>query len=353
MEKLHTMEDEYLNELDKLCAKFRVNIPTIKKNLKDDPRLPDVLARAKTIKMYQKKLEKLLQIPKIEQKSQEWYEARQKITTASDWAQALGCGKFGTQKQFMEKKILPQDESAFSASNPFFKFGNMFEPVSIQIYSHLQNVTVHEFGLLLHPHYDFFGASPDGISDIGMMLEIKNPYKRQIDGTIPLQYLFQMQGQMDVCDLDECHYFECQIELYENREEFFQNYGDSKIKGVVIEDGGNLWTYSDIVFEDKRPSKDYYINWLDLHSKPESKQIYWLLDNMMMKRVFRDKDFINTKMEELREVWNKVLYYREHLDKFEFEILKTISIETEVFHSRFPKPKPTKFLELEEDDYEI
>ena len=53
-----------------------------------------------TLKFNENKLIKLKQIPVIEQRSQEWYETRNGLITASDMAQALGKGKFGTQKDF-------------------------------------------------------------------------------------------------------------------------------------------------------------------------------------------------------------------------------------------------------------
>ena len=151
-------------------------------------------------------LQKLLEIPKIVQKSEEWYRARENMISASDFAQALGKGKFGNQNQLIQKKCDPVDESAFSLTNPFFKWGNMFESVACDIYSSVNKANSHEFGLLKHPVHKFFGASPDGISDDGVMLEIKCPLKRKIGGDVPTQYYYQIQGQLDVCGLEECDY---------------------------------------------------------------------------------------------------------------------------------------------------
>ena len=64
------------------------------------------------------------------------------------------------------------------------------------------SVEVFEFGILRHPTIECLGASPDGISDIGIMLEIKCPWKRKKTETIPEQYYYQIQGQLDVCSLD-------------------------------------------------------------------------------------------------------------------------------------------------------
>jgi hypothetical protein len=50
----------------------------------------------------------------------------------------------------------------------------MFEKVAIDIYSHLNKVEVNEFGLLINDKINNFGASPDGITNEGIMIEFMN-----------------------------------------------------------------------------------------------------------------------------------------------------------------------------------
>ena len=63
-----------------------------------------------------------------------------------------------------------------------------------------------DFGLIPHPTFKAFGASPDGIcDDTGndfalRMVEIKCPPKRKFTKTCPPHYLMQVQGQLEVCD---------------------------------------------------------------------------------------------------------------------------------------------------------
>ena len=61
--------------------------------------------RLRKIDEYKKQLEKIKEIPIIEQRSDEWFSIRRNLITASDMAQALNKGKFGTQKDFLIKKI--------------------------------------------------------------------------------------------------------------------------------------------------------------------------------------------------------------------------------------------------------
>ena len=47
------------------------------------------------------------------------------------------------------------------------------------------------------------GASPDGITDDGVMVEIKCPPKRKFTKTVPPHYKMQVLGQLEVCNLDD------------------------------------------------------------------------------------------------------------------------------------------------------
>ncbi len=327
--------------LDSLCSKFNYRYST--KLLKECEKLQYfkdnsniescVKDRLKQLRQYKKQLDKLLQIPKIEQKTDIWYDMRQNLITASDFAQALGDGKFGTVKQFYQKKCEPAstDEITTSKVNPLFKWGNMFESVAISIYSALYDVKVHNFGLLKHPRYEFFGASPDGISDLGIMVEIKCPKKRKIDGDVPLQYYYQIQGQLDVCDLEECDYFECDFGTVNSKEEFEEKDSINGFFGIIVEVRDNVFEYSDIGL-----SKSQCIEWCDKYSE-SLPRTYWFLNQFNIKRVQRDPLFIKEKIELLREVWNKIQYYRKNRRAYELEILCEFSIETQKFKEETEK----------------
>lgn len=278
-----------------------------------------------------KTLEHLLSLPKIEQKTEKWYEMRQNMITASDFAQALGEGKFGTQNQLIQKKCTKREnETAISKSNPFFKWGNMFEPVACDIYSKLHNnVKVHEFGLIRHPKYNFFGASPDGITNDGVMLEIKCPYKRKITGEIPTQYYYQIQGQLDVCDLNDCDYFECTFEFVDI--DVFDT--SNNVKGILRENNDGSYEYIALIMPiDKEKT-------LPISSHNNK---YWILKQYNIVRVNRDKNFVNNKLMELEKVWEKILFYRENEEQFTIDILKKLQIDTETSAkiSSYEKKKP-------------
>lgn len=329
-----------VNFLDTLCYKNSFVYNKIMNeclNLNDEA---GVHKRISELKKYSKQLKKLLTLPKIEQKTDEWYAIRQNLVTASDFAQALGKGKFGTKKQFYQKKceVASADSSVAGKTNPFFKWGNMFEQVAIDIYTLMFGLKVHNFGLLQHPKYDFFGASPDGISEVGIMVEIKCPRKRKIDGTVPDQYYYQIQGQLDVCNLDECDYFECDFSLYDVEKDYFDNFDEYDYKGIIIETYNDKFEYSDI-----KMTKIELQEWLLLHKNTSNINIsYWYLNNFNIKRIHRDVVFLKENMALLKNVWDNVLFYRQNKEKYNIEVLNELKIETQrykkknIFSSQLP-----------------
>lgn len=310
-------------EIDEMLRKSNYDVATTKKLLSSISK-KDIINRVNVLKSYKDKLHKLLTIPMIEQKSQEWYEARHKAITASDLAQALGDGKFGTAKDLIVKKVDPPE--CGKIDNPFFKWGNMFEDVASDIYSRMFNVKVHNFGLLAHPKVDYFAASPDGITEDGIMLEIKCPLKRKIGGDVPKQYYYQIQGQLDVCDLDECDYFECEFKLCNNFEEFKYI---ANTKGVFYKNHDDSYEYGPVVLKNGN-NFDEIINFMSQHDNP-SKITLWVLENYNLKRVLRDKEFIDDKLLKLKDIWDKILLYRQDKKLYELEVLNSINISTEPF----------------------
>lgn len=281
----------------------------------------DIETRKSTYERNKVKLSGLISMPIVIQKSAEWYEIRKNLITASDFAQALGEGKFGTQKQLYKKKC-GFDDDAFNPNLPPLKWGNMFEYVAQTIYSQRNSVTIHEFGIIKHPHYDFFGASPDGITENGVMLEIKCPFKRKINGEIPTQYYYQIQGQLDVCDLDECDYFECEFDDVIVTELSFKNMNGVFESGVILERPGPIYTYSEIKTVWKKGEIEQWVN----KNKEEGDIIHnYRLTTCNTMRVERDHNFIKEKLEQLREIWNKVVEYRTDESLYKKEICKTSS----------------------------
>lgn len=271
----------------------------------------------KVLPRYKSTLSRLLENPGIQQRTEAWYEARKSLITASDFAQALGEGKFGTQKQFYQKKC-GYEVDKFDPYIPPLKWGCMFEEVAAGIYAKRNDVVLYEFGLLKHSTIDCLGASPDGITEHGIMLEIKCPYKRKITGEVPQQYYYQVQGQLDVCDLDECDYLECDFQIVNDDIEFWKSYENYEFEqGLIAEtenNGSPQYEYSPV-----ECTIGELMEWESQHSDAIIHR--WRLRQYNVVRVYRDKEFISEKIAQLQTIWDNVLRYRDDRSCYDRETI--------------------------------
>jgi len=189
------------------------------------------------------------------------------------------------------------------------KWGIRYEPVACQIYSLMSNTKVTDYGVIQHPTHRFLGASPDGINNLGVMLEIKCVHKRKIDGKIPDQYMCQIQGQLEICDLEECDYFECDFKQVDSLEELKRI--DSPYRGIILKDKRGEYLYGKVNDLDSLASYDEDL-YVDVY--------YYYLKEHNLKRVLRDRVWFEENLPKLREVWNNVLRYRQSFDDYTKEV---------------------------------
>ena len=286
----------------------------------------DVIRRRKKVAEYVEQLNRLIALPKLEQRTPEWYETRKTLITASDFAQALGDGKFGTQKDLIVKKCGYEEEAAFNATLPPLKWGTMFEPVASMIYESRNRSRLHEFGLLRHPTIPYFGASPDGVNEHGIMVEIKCPFKRKINGEVPLQYYYQIQGQLDVCGLYECDYFECEFVTFDSIDDLEEEEESPLYEcGCIVERENMNFAYSPLMTRlHVRPQAN---QWLDGEREKKKKKeeeikkiIYYALIRTNTNRVYKDPHFLEEKLDLLKDVWNKIKEYRSDKALYDKEV---------------------------------
>lgn len=293
--------------------------------------------RMSLMKAWRVQLAKLLAAPGIEQRTPAWYSARSELTTASDVASAIG-GRNGSSKEFLVKKAGgPEEQKAFSGCAPPLKWGIMFEPVANAIYAKRMGVCVHEFGLLRHPHISHIGASPDGISDMGVMVEIKCPFSRIIDGTVPSAYMAQIQCQLDVCGLDECDFFECQFDETGASgaiSDSVERSWDGCERGIIVEhwddeSKAHVYHYGPDMggdTEDEVASREEWARATVESLGSETPGVSfiirrWKLRCLDIVRVHRDAPYIESMNASLAVVWRRVLRYREDRNAYKSEVL--------------------------------
>ena len=173
-------------------------------------------------------LQKLKQLKLPEQRTKEWYEMRETMLTASSLADALGKGHFKKREDLLIEKTSLEPPPRFTS--PIIEWGVKYEPVATTFYEKLNKLSILEFGLVPHPEFTIFGASPDGICDdtspkeyIGRMLEIKCPPKRKFTKEVPEHYWMQIQGQLETCNLEECDFLQVKLEEYNTEQEYIDD----------------------------------------------------------------------------------------------------------------------------------
>lgn len=155
------------------------------------------------------KIDALLAIPQPEQRTEEWYRARQTRLTASDAATALGLNPYETPEALLLKKCGLGERFE---GNEATAHGQRWEPYVAELFCREYGFTHHEGGLLPHPTIPFLGGSPDGLlcnaAGECALLEIKCPLRRRITGEVPVHYMPQLQLLMDICGMDRAYFVE-------------------------------------------------------------------------------------------------------------------------------------------------
>ena len=200
-------------------------------------------------------VQKWLDFEYAPQKSQEWLDLRMGMLTASDAASAIGVNKYETPHQLLLRKC---GKGPKFEGNEATRHGEKYEDEARILYEQRHGEVVHELGLCPHPKYSFLGGSPDGVSESGKLVEIKCPPQRAIiPGEVPEHYMPQLQLCMEILDLESADFIQY------------------------------------------KPAET---NW----PRPEEFDVV---------NVPRNREWFKTYLPVMRDFWDKVLYFREHLDE--------------------------------------
>ena len=311
------------------------------------------------INKYNIRRSKFLKLTKLklpEQRSPEWFEMRRDKLTASSIGVALGGNELANKSKL--KLIYDKITNPPMISNIHTEWGTKYEEIATLFYQMITNTRVIEFGMIPHPEFPIFGASPDGICDdtgppeyIGRMLEIKCPTRRVFwdrnkkSDHMPHHYWMQMQGQLEVCDLDECDFLQVKLEEYNTFIDYkndilnldeplkysypnVENY-DKIIKGKTSENLPKGCTISYLKEGEEKLSylypklllsDDQYLQWIDDHIKlgyniVETK--WWKITRYEIDLVKRDKSWWTDNIEKILSYYNEFVYYRDNLKELE------------------------------------
>lgn len=284
----------------------------------------------------------------------EWMAARKEGLTASNIKKVL----YGSIKEQVEIILdkCKTDDVYKKIYSPAMQHGHQHEDNGVAIFESRSNREVYEFGCMPHQEFNFLKASPDGIDNMGEMLEIKMPYSR-IPHEIPKpDYYNQMQLQLEVCDLDVCNFLECVVKHYTSKADYLADInkkartgparhcftGRGLEKGVMLEGKSMDNLYFNYKYAPLDLMPDEINEWLDenidqLNEEAKEKQeednmvfndfvvrpVYWYLVRYSCIKVYRDSNWISKHISKFHTFWRTVLYYRRHGIEPLLEFLET------------------------------
>jgi putative phage-type endonuclease len=150
--------------------------------------------------------ERLNGLKTYEQRTPEWYAIRNDLLTASDAAAALGIRPYESYRQDPREELMKRKLGLVASSfgSAAMQHGVDNEDVARRIYCERTGEDVREYGLVIHRDHPWLGASPDGVTRSGKLVEIKCPVSREVvPGYVPEHYVPQIQVCMEVLDLEE------------------------------------------------------------------------------------------------------------------------------------------------------
>jgi hypothetical protein len=263
-------------------------------------------------------VERLLQLPQIEQRTEAWYLDAVGLLSASQFNCILKPGRtrgmIVLQKASTQPPDIAQRRNCVLTNelNPF-TWGIRFEPIVKQIYQKITNTKVAELGRLRHKIDSRLAASPDGLitegpdTRIGRFVEFKAPITRKIISVIPEDYLAQMQIQMEVGDVEECDYFEVKFNSFYPKKEMLEkpSLDEKKTFYGRLFIVGNIENPENIRYEYSPLDDDSWLPTI-LDGEEILEVVPWWTNNWFMTTVGRSRSWFESVQPAIKAFWEDV-----------------------------------------------
>lgn len=140
------------------------------------------------------------------QRNDAWYANRVGRITASRVGAILGLSKYRNRDDVMRDMV----REALGAPSEFTgneatRYGELHEADALDAYEQRFGTIIEPSGLVVHPHFDWLAASPDGLVGEHGLVECKCPYRSRYT-TPSAEYVAQMQLQMECTERDWCDF---------------------------------------------------------------------------------------------------------------------------------------------------
>lgn len=149
------------------------------------------------------------------QGTDEWYQARCGVVTASRFADVLAtirsgeaAARYNYKAEIIAERLTNCPATSFTTTA--MQWGTNHEPEAREVYHLVTGHRVEEVGLVKHATLAA-GASPDGLVETDGLIEIKCPNTAThiatiLEGKVPRKYLPQIQGQMWITGRKWCDF---------------------------------------------------------------------------------------------------------------------------------------------------
>jgi hypothetical protein len=297
--------------------------------------------KARDINWYRNRVKALRKKPQPPQRSPEWFKSRSTRVTASEAACCLTLSEeickqyvedfnvknfkykpnhclshYDTREDYIINKCRTFYGENLFKDSIYTLHGKKYEEIATRLYRRTFNTDVIEFGLLPHPRLSYLAASPDGITSDGVMLEIKCPYSRKIEeGVPPIWYWVQMMIQLEVADLNQCDFLECEIKELSSEQAFIEQIiGEKQDKGILLnkvnEPDNSETKY--IYPPDNLTTYDEFITWANTVIQEYNMQniqvtpLYYFINKWFVINVYRRKEWFNSVKHYFKEAMDLI-----------------------------------------------
>ena len=184
----------------------------------------------------------------MKQGTEEWLQARCSLITASRIADVIATTKSGyaaSRKNYLAELMVERMTGVPTDGfiSPAMQWGTEHEPEARAVYEFETDTNVVEVGFIVHPKYEYSGASPDGLVGDAGMVEIKCPNSATHIETlqsrsVPKRYFTQIQWGLECTGRRWCDYVSYDPRMKDSRLVMFCKrieLDESFLKGVRIE----------------------------------------------------------------------------------------------------------------------
>jgi len=240
---------------------------------------------------------------KQEQRTAEWFVTRSNRITASECYKAMSTATYSQRRELIESKlinpIIERKQSPLACL-----WGTYFEPIAKFLYQEKENIDqIVDLSCVIHPDYDFLGASPDGLlvtkdERNGRLLELKCPISRSFDDNspIPIEYYHQMQMQLHCTGLMECVYLETKFKQLS-----YAEWLESPNKKGCFALKKDQVSYCNTTYDEWYSTLTNVFEW---------NVIFWIVEKTRTSLVQKDPCWLTDHIQSFKQTWDEVLEYR-------------------------------------------